>query len=465
MTAGLLALALVAALATACAKPDSGFKPDQHETTFVTTVPQAEAAKMQTDVELLCDLPGNLCPSAVALMLTRIDTSANGLRSNFYQCTSFLVAPNVMATNSHCLPPSIRQAGASCSQVQFSFGRNESFAAETANCESVLAASEIEDVALGGLTSLKQADYAFLKLRSSLSRPPLQFSRSGFQNQKNYHVLAIDPVRSNGRIRGRLKSKTCRATTESYLSPSLAGAQAEVISAQCDIIHGNSGSPVLDDQALVHGLLHGSWQTSTLDIKKTSGFLFKDHFDPMSVITNVSCIQMLEGVLGTPRAASCDAPAVNAVEVAKELTRTTKTDFQAQFDKWLLRAPKMFEYSLEIKTLASGQIGYPQVKCAYPLTSWSAIPAGDIGVSSSSSGNNRKTTVTYPSPIWGARVLVDSDFQMSASPGLLDKGTATLTFDPVPLASKHMTRVEMGPLDGSFVHFGGGKFDLPVCPD
>jgi Trypsin len=281
--------AMVASLFLAIACAPSKKTAERGSTTFVTTVPNDKAPTVYATPKLVCATPGGLCPEALALFVSR---SIGEKDSEFFQCTSFLVAPNMIATNSHCIPQDLRAENASCSgRIQAIFGRSAHAPAQKFDCERVLSSSQIFEEKTHP-EYMKRPDYAFIQLKSAVPRrQPLRFSREGLPDGFLLKVPTIDPSEDPMEIRSTLKIKTCRTMQNSLVSPGYTHAFANLASsAGCETIHGNSGSPMLDVSGRVRAILYGA-RDGKDQLGHTGAVEMPKKFKTTTLLSNAACIE------------------------------------------------------------------------------------------------------------------------------------------------------------------------------
>jgi Trypsin-like peptidase domain len=186
------------------------------------------------------------CPEAVAAFL---HTSGG-------RCSSFLIAPDIMATNMHCVPPGLKNEGDSCYQKSFFvFPKTLNKPHEVLDCDKLIHASR----PLGDWVLVP--DYAFFKLKNSSQRTPLEISRKGFADKSVVEITKVDFASPSANAKKNepdalVKSISCHAVQNSTINPHFTSDFSSVVSfGKCDIIPGNSGSPILDSQGSVRGVI------------------------------------------------------------------------------------------------------------------------------------------------------------------------------------------------------------------
>lgn len=211
-------------------------------------------------------------------------------------CTSFLVKNDMLATNLHCLPQELRNAGVSCKdKIHFVFPPQGKTGEEKVECESVQFVSQ--PLNAGSFN----VDLAVLKIKNPLTREVLKFSQDGFKPKQKITIYKFDPTRTGGVLR----KTVCEAKPNSIYNPYFTSDYSPIINlAPCESISGNSGSPLIAEDGTVHGILHSIAMVPFLPSKDLS---FADKSEvKMTFGTNLSCVNL--SLFSYPRRSysSCD---------------------------------------------------------------------------------------------------------------------------------------------------------------
>jgi hypothetical protein len=222
------------------------------------------------------------CPEAVAMLAAFEGNEA-------WSCSAFLVSPDTVATNSHCVPADLKAAGSSCSgRIRIHFPGGESL-----GCAQVLEASPLQ-------AGQERPDFAFLKLSHPASGAPLELDGSGIADQDELEVFKLDPSHTPDQLRATLTRAHCRASMAPIFLPAYSDARNPVVAVSgCEIVPGNSGSPLLDAEGRVRGLIHATILKDHLEPLLTG--TPHDALEPMAVATNFSCVPAPGSEQGTGR--------------------------------------------------------------------------------------------------------------------------------------------------------------------
>lgn len=196
-------------------------------------------------------------------------------------CTGFLIKEDIMATNLHCVPESLKTIGASCAkQIKIQFPGQKMQDADLNECDKVLFLSApLQNNSLN-------VDLALFKFKKSFGRKIFKISQDGFPFDSEYILFKIDPD-SKG---GLLKRITCLPKPHSILNPYFVTEKSPIINLNpCVAVKGNSGSPILSRDGYVRGMLSSG-----------GGLGIKDPGQEMNTIfgSNFSCVNL--AFLGYP---------------------------------------------------------------------------------------------------------------------------------------------------------------------
>ena len=193
----------------------------------------AEASKVY------CEHPED-CPPAI-----------NQLQYKNKRCTAFLVARDLIATNRHCLPEHMNKEREACDGINFVFPKSKNHDPEVLKCKSIEFLSEPL------VPNSVNVDLAILRSQTSTNREPLTFSQDGFQNEKQYTIYKVDPNLENGG--GVVVKSNCDAIQNSIVNPYFTSDKSPIVNfIPCQVIPGNSGSPILSSGNEVRGIIHSS---------------------------------------------------------------------------------------------------------------------------------------------------------------------------------------------------------------
>jgi hypothetical protein len=186
----LLALGLSIA---GCSKGD----PIPSNTDSMPAASLSDAQQLAAEAQVHCSDPSQCSPS-VALLVNTTPTSAN-------QCTAFLIASDIAATNAHCIPDDLKSNGASCKgRIALAFPALGQYADVRTGCNEVISVSQNDP------KSGTKQDYAFIRLDQPVQRPVLTITHSGFTDGANYTITKIDPYQGNGIPEGYMRQVNCK---------------------------------------------------------------------------------------------------------------------------------------------------------------------------------------------------------------------------------------------------------------
>lgn len=252
-----------------------------------------EARQMTTDYRksgsLTCEDEG--CEPAVgALWTTRVHLVLQPT-----QCTTFLVASDLVMTNSHCISPHILKASQCHGLIQFTFPKTPEYNEEILDCDEILEVTHLSPMDL-------RSDYALIKLNRPIEREPLQLTRSTQVEGTKVQAVVVSPIDGANSLQHRVQCQIeHRPAALAYSdSPETEPFSHVVLAENCLIEGGNSGGPVLNDKGRVVGLNFG----------KENGDLRRNPLNPLQSVevpptmfySNLACPDSpyLNQLLGRP---------------------------------------------------------------------------------------------------------------------------------------------------------------------
>ncbi len=189
------------------------------------------------------------CPESIGMLgtITRVQPS-DALALG--RCTAFLVSPNTIATNAHCIPVSVLLAPQTCGQnIGFYLPPMGSKPEHRVRCKRVLFQQRGASPASMNSTE----DIAFLELERSIDdRTPYTLSSEGIPdsygsigegNHTAYKIVSIDPQGVNS---GQFHTRVCGAISNVILVTPNTPTSVVRVMAPCNVNPGNSGSPVFN---------------------------------------------------------------------------------------------------------------------------------------------------------------------------------------------------------------------------
>jgi V8-like Glu-specific endopeptidase len=282
------------------------------------------------------------------------------------QCSAFLVGPDTIATNSHCIPEDLKEPGSSCkNRLWMHFAKDGSKETRIA-CDQIIYDSKN----FHGIAS--EPDYAYVKLAQASTRPTLRITRDGFPEGSIMTIQKVNPIKHAGRMKGVQERVSCRTVQNSNSLQSFFHAFAPVaMVTECQIIHGNSGSPVLAQDGSVRGVVF-AYQDQA-DIKavfaKNKNLKLKEGLSNLNFAANFACLRGTDGSDGArfPHCAS-QAQSLRERLGQKGLSETAKITAEIERQaapaladfKWASRFEKS---GLEIGLAYAGVQASLQPKC------------------------------------------------------------------------------------------------------
>ena len=313
------------------------------------------------------------CPENVGSLISHLNDTELML------CTFSLIANNIALTNRHCLPDSIKRAGADCNGIlEFALlapgSKNSSVIYQ---CDSVISIPEEYNEAL---KDHQQRDFAVLKMlkepraTASLSARavPLQPSQSGIHNGDVLHVISTDP--NPNTLGADFKEQDCTAVINPFVNSTFLDIHDPVASFKnCNIIHGNSGSPAIDTDQKLKAVIFSSLVRVPTQAGATDNSFVRRNQKAQAILnrsqiafaTNFTCIEVPELGLklwspqdcqtkpdrnSIPDAALLENPSFKDPRTAKLKAKLQQINSQTDIFQWNFDQPKRSDWSEEMSS-------------------------------------------------------------------------------------------------------------------
>lgn len=374
------------------------------------------------------------CPGAVGLLAFTTSEGAG-------MCTTFLIAPDLMMTNSHCISTEARKSPNTVSKsMKVLFPSTNLLPGETVAVSEVVKFSDInlrDDQTVG-----KKPDYALLRLERRITdRTPLGLSQDGIPEAFDFKIFSVTP-QSKSQVLGALEVKKCQSMMSSGVQPSYNSPYTSVVSfSDCVIKHGNSGSPMVDDQMKARGIIHAG--ADGLD--QIAQALEIPRVDPLNLGTNMACVA-LPGILSVNQAECSNSPPdIGLLDgIKKALSQMSEEQFQkltevklsAVLAEWIRydSGSNPFDWMLSQNTGGSNATFTPVPKCFVRSQVRASMDSFD----------------TVYTPKWTVKPNFDSKLRVVPTV-TKEWGATNLKFDPKSLLAHESTNVDFSN-DGMGTH-------------
>lgn len=231
-----IAILTFAILLTACGK-----SMENDHSTYLSSLSLEEIIQKHT---VSCQ--NSECPEAVAKVIVKS-------KNRVGQCSGFLVAPNMMMTNGHCLPKAELKSFHQCSdKIAVLFPTTTNATEENARCKKVHRFQHFK-------TTL---DYLIFELDRNVDRKFLKLDQSGVGNMEDFTTWTMNPVSIE---HGHFIRKQCKSILNSLLIPEAKDNHFPINAfGDCLSIPGNSGSPIIDSNGKVRAIVAGVFKEQYL---------------------------------------------------------------------------------------------------------------------------------------------------------------------------------------------------------
>jgi hypothetical protein len=242
-----LYLLLLLALMAACGKPSEG-------TPSLKTEPLKAPDMLQVMVHQNIRCVVGDCPTGIGRIFAINQTDHN----KSAMCTAFLIRPDVVMTNSHCIWAGKLNDEETCQQLYLAFPTEWGYS-ETTRCKEIL----WRDTTQGGRRHYRRGenDFALIRITSRMPGFELELSPRGMRTGEMVYPVVADFLNVH---EAKILHFPCLVEKHSEKT-----GVAQLY--HCPIISGNSGSPVLDRKNRVAGIIFAS---SDANVRKP-----EDEFD------------------------------------------------------------------------------------------------------------------------------------------------------------------------------------------
>lgn len=364
------------------------------------------------------------CPQGVGLIFSKIDGS--DYKPRLAQCTGFLIAEDIIATNSHCIPNRLKTSNSTCDgQIAIRF-IDPSTAKNTFGCKEILDYSPLGTF---------DPDYAFFRIEKT-GKEPFVIHKNGLKDNEPIRVVKVTPLSQS--VGGRLEVENCKVGLGTLLNLKSTNSWSRTgTGLGCQAIGGNSGSPVLNNDGRVVGIL----QSKMLDrynrfieesfrqfqIKAPSRML------PHMLFTSLSCVSdPVNKFHDEQRCSHGDGLSITDC-IAFENEKTTANS-ERLYSGWKEQLPSIFiyEYETDVKSLTTRA----QPICVKPKEKYAdyeryVFLEGLIGF--------RKETMSliYPYAITvGGKFNIDDEYRLEPELDFVEKSRSNYSIDLVKKEGK-----------------------------
>lgn len=210
---------------------------------FIEVPPEEQEAFLK-DADVQCENPAD-CPDAVGMIVGRRN------KKELYLCSAIRIAPNIVATNSHCLPKPRRSGELyfrdfECKDsLWILYPKTGSRPAEREACAEILHSNSLDE------NKLDNKDWAYLRVSDPVDRGYARVGTEPFTRTRRLTMWAMDPVLNTSGLHGRIVRKTCVASEVPFYRRNKAyeeGTYPNLLFSDCSpgIVRGNSGSGLLE---------------------------------------------------------------------------------------------------------------------------------------------------------------------------------------------------------------------------
>lgn len=351
------------------------------------------------------------CPENVGMIFINRDGSAD--RPRIAQCTGFLVSEDIVATNSHCIPDHLKVQNSNCEgQVAIRF-------IEPSGKPSIFGCKQLLDYS--PQSNFTAPDYAFFRIEKS-GMLPLKIHKQGLSDNQPIAIAKITPI--VGARGGRLEVESCKVAIGTLLNLSSVSAWSKTsVGIGCHVTGGNSGSPVLNQDNEVLGIVQAMLTENYSAGINRSFEMFKlelpQNLKPHGIFTNLSCIN--DPVFGVIEKEKCaNDQKLQFTDCIDFENKDSQANSKRVIERWKKELPSVFIYRFTIdpKEITADPV------CIKPKASFA-----DYEKFVASEGlvfRKHKLELAYPRSMgMGARLMMDEDYRLKPEVQFVDQTRST----------------------------------------
>ncbi|MBC7714717.1 MAG: trypsin-like serine protease [Rhizobacter sp.] len=261
---------------------------------------------------VICGEGGLACPGFAA----KITFWGASSKNNYYLavCSGSLYQNKYIITNSHCIPKEISRAGASCSdQLKVLFPTTKYYESESAKCKSIVQVYSPDK---------NQPDLAVIELDRVVNRDSVEIAKDGYIENSNVTAYTMNPDQHDNTL-GVIVKKNCVLSTDNaiFMSTSHSAHSAIVSGMFCDVIHGNSGTALLNKNGKMIGAVFARMEPEQLTKVFSENHIHFTSSVPMGIAQNITCLNSVTSNSGI----GCDMKALRVEDFNDFVTRSIQT--------------------------------------------------------------------------------------------------------------------------------------------
>jgi hypothetical protein len=306
------------------------------------------------------------CPESIGQLVVRTDSTTVSV------CTAFLVDQKTVVTNQHCVADLTTIA--SCSnKAEIVFPETQTTRALTVKCGRLLDRTE--------KATFTDPDLALIELDTPVHRASLKIDGSGVLDGEILSIYKVNPGPDNTSDRNTLEKQNCRAITKPFFLPNFSQPLDPTVAfTDCEIRHGNSGSPMVGASGGVKAVAFGNFEEDQTAI---SGSLEKSVFqDPeligrkFNVATNASCFGLSPLSIQTQ---NCLVPSAVERDLKDKQERDAQNGARARaslqnFVNWSVQNSALVVFQAELVKGQGGDLWYrAKPLCVQPYSQWKSL--------------------------------------------------------------------------------------------
>lgn len=305
--------------------------------------PDIEGLKKVWDAQyVVCGEDGLDCPGFATKLAFWGQSSADSYYLGV--CSGTLYKNKYIITNSHCIPDDIKRAGANCrNHIKALYPKTKYYNEEAAGCLRIIQAFDQEAA---------NPDIAIIELDRVVIRDSVNVSNEGFLENTAVHAYTMNPSEFSNSL-GTIVKKTCTLTTDNAytLSNKATSANGVIYGNNCNVIHGNSGSGLLNAKGELVGAVFAMIELDGLRKFYRDNNVNYLGSEPTGVAQNITCLNNLT----TNSGVKCSMANPTKYDLSEFVKRAIYSNGLTLMDSKSIEYTMKPGFKLELKYLTKGE--------------------------------------------------------------------------------------------------------------
>lgn len=206
-------------------------------------------------------------------------------------CSGTLYQGKYLITNSHCIPAGLKSPDSSCmDHIKVLFPETNRLKSQNVRCKKVIQAYEIDH---------DEPDLAVIELETTMSRESARVRGLAFSENENVYAFTMNPNPKDKTL-GVITKKSCKVSVDNVLTMTddLSSNKLLIYGNKCELIHGNSGSGLFNENGELIAAIHATIDRGILNNSLKKKNIIPSALVPMGFAQNIICLTSITSNLG-----------------------------------------------------------------------------------------------------------------------------------------------------------------------